>query len=223
MDGQIPEQGAARGSGPRPGASRHSRRSDGERSYRAIMDAATRLATERGLDGLSISELAAATGMSKGGLYAHFGSKEELQLATVAVASDVMDTQVIKPALLLPEPIARLRALCENFLTYAQHTYSGGCFFASVSSEFDTRPGAVRDRIVELHTAWMRLLADLIEGAREAGQLDTRGKEPAQLAFELDSLLHLANDSYVLHQDTEQLRYARRGVAWLLEQHTPDH
>jgi AcrR family transcriptional regulator len=186
------------------------------------MQVAPRLATERGLDGLSIAELAAATGMSKGGLYAHFGSKEELQLATIAAAAEIVETQVIEPALCLPEPIARIRALCENFLDYAQHTFSGGCFFASASSEFDTRDGEVRDRIAEHHAAWMRLLTDLIDDAFEAGQLNSRGKEAAQLAFELNSLLHLANDSYVLHKDPEQLNYARRGIAWLLEHHTPD-
>lgn len=185
------------------------------------MEAAAKLATERGLDGLTISELAAETGLTKGGLYAHFGSKEELQLATVEAAAEIWDTRVAGPALARPEPIDRLRALCENFLTYAQHAFPGGCFFAAASSEFDTRPGPVRDRVAEYDTGWMRLLTDVITDARQAGQLDTRGKEPAQLAFELDSFLHLANDSYVLHRDPEQLRHARTAVSWLLEQHTP--
>ena len=187
------------------------------------MEVAPGLATERGLDGLSLSELAAATGMSKAGLYAHFGTKEELQLAIVDAAADIMNAKVIEPALRLQEPIARLRALCENFLAYAQHTFPGGCFFAAASSEFDTRAGTVRDRIAEQHTAWMKLLADIIEAAAQAGQLDTRGKEPALLAFELAGLMHQANDSYVLHQDPEPIQYARSGIAWLLEQHAPDH
>jgi AcrR family transcriptional regulator len=90
------------------------------------MLAATRLVTERGLDGLSISGPAAATGMSEGGLNVHFGSKQELRLATVAAAADIMDSQVTSPALPLPEAIARLRAPCENFLTHAEHTFPGG-------------------------------------------------------------------------------------------------
>jgi AcrR family transcriptional regulator len=222
MDGHTLEREAAGESGLRPAASPRKRRSDGERSHRAIMDAATRLATERGLDGLAISELAAETGLTKGGLYAHFGSKEQLQLATVDAALEIVAAQVVGPALSLPQPIARLRALCENFLTYAQHTFPGGCFFAAAGSEFDTRTGAVRDRLVEYGTSWMKLLTDVIGDACEAAELDVHGKKPAQLAFELNSFLHLANDAYVLYQDPEQFDYARTAVARLLEQHTPD-
>jgi AcrR family transcriptional regulator len=222
MDSQTPEQGVTTGGAPRPPASRRARRSDGERSYRAIMEAATSMATERGLDGLSIADLAVATGMSKGGLYAHFGSKLELQLATIAAAADIMNAQVIGPALSAPEPIARLRALFENFLIYAQHTFPGGCFFASAGSEFGARAGDVRELLVKHHIAWTSLLTDIISDACEAGQLDIRDKEPTQLAFEFDSFLHMANDSYVLHRDHEQIQRARRAVAWLLEYHSPD-
>jgi AcrR family transcriptional regulator len=218
MDDDTP--GGARPPRAAPG---RGRRSDGERSYQAIMEVAPGLATERGLDGMSISDLAAATSMSKAGLYAHFGTKEELQLAIIDAAARIMDARVTEPALRLQEPIARLRALCENFLDYAQHTFPGGCFFAAASSEFDTRAGAVRDRIAEQHTAWMKLLADTVEAAVQAGQLDTRGKDPAQLAFELASPMHQANDSYVLHQDPQQIQHARTAITWLLEQHTPHH
>src|SRR5215216_3859447 len=94
---------------PRP-----KRRSDGERSRNAILREATRLATVEGIDGLSISRLADAVGMSKSGLFAHFGSKEELQLATIDSASTVYDELVVEPALLAPSPLARLRQLAEN-------------------------------------------------------------------------------------------------------------
>lgn len=198
------------------------RRSDGERSHRSIMEAATALATVRGLEGLSIGELAAATGMSKGGLYAHFGSKQELQLATIAAATEIVAAQVTRPALRLREPITRLRAVCENFLLYAERTFPGGCFFASVSAEMDTRAGIVRDHIAEQHTEWMNLLTELVDDAREAGELNMREKKPAQLAFEIDAYLHLGNDAYVLHQEPEQLNYARSAICRLLDQHTPD-
>src|SRR5947209_20114804 len=107
------------------------RRSDGEKSRTAILDEASRLATLEGIDGLSIGRLADAVGMSKSGLFAHFGSKEELQVATVEAASAVFTEQVIEPALAAPTGIERLRQLADNFLRYVEGVYPGGCFFAS--------------------------------------------------------------------------------------------
>ena len=104
------------------------RRADGERTRHAILDAATRLAQ--------------TTGMSKSGLFAHFGSKEELQLATIGAAEDVFRTEVLDPSLAEPEGLPRLRALCERFLDHVeQGVFPGGCFFASAAAELDTRPG----------------------------------------------------------------------------------
>jgi AcrR family transcriptional regulator len=221
MNGQVPGGQAVRAAGthlPPPG---RKRRSDGERRHRAILEAATRLATERGLEGLAISELAAATGLSKPGLHAHFGSKEQLQMAAIEAAAEIAYTQVTGPALALPEPVDRLRALCENFLIYAQRTFPGGCFFAAAAAEFNTRPGAVRDRIAEYQAGWTTVLTDVIGQAYQVGQLDALGKEPAQLAFELNSYLDLANGAYALHRDPEQIRRARQAISWLLELHTP--
>jgi AcrR family transcriptional regulator len=210
------------GADSRPEQREHRRRADGERSYRAILQAATRMATERGLDGLSINELAIETGMSKGGLYAHFGSKEALQLATVAEAAQLQATLVREPALQLSDPLAQLYALCDNFLTYVRQAFPGGCFFASTGAEFDTRPGPVRDAVAERHRGWERLLTNTVERATGTGQLDLRGKEPVQLAFEINAFLHLGNDAYVLHQDPQVLERARQGTKWLLRQHVPD-
>lgn len=188
------------------------RRSDGEHSHAAILEAAMRLSTVEGLDGLSIGDLAKHIGMSKSGLYAHFRSKEELQLATVKAALEVTEAQVTRPALDRPDALGRLTALCENFLAYAQNVFPGGCFFASAAAELDTRPGPVRDVLAEHHKAWAGLLVGLIEDAQRDGSIDSR-EDPVQLAFELNSFLHLANDSYVLIQDTETLERARRSVA----------
>jgi AcrR family transcriptional regulator len=207
--------------GPPPAPSGRKRRSDGERRHRTILEAATSLATERGLEGLTISELAAATGLTKPGLHAHFGSKDQLQLAVIEEAAGIAYAQVTGPALALPEPIDRLRALCEKFLVYAQHTFPGGCFFAAAAAEFDTRPGPVRDRIAMYQAQWMTVLTDVIAEAYQVGQLNPLGKEAAQLAFELNSFLDLANAAYTLHRDPEQFRHARQAVSWLLEQHTP--
>jgi hypothetical protein len=111
-----------------------------------------------------------------------------------------------------PDALGRLTALCENFLTYSQNVYPGGCFFAPAGAELDTRPGPVRDVLAELHKGWADLLVRLIEEAQRDGSVDAR-EDPVQLAFELNSFLHLANDSYVLIQDPVTMERARRSVA----------
>ena len=127
------------------------RRSDGERSRNAILREAGQLATVEGINGLSISRLAEAVGMSKSGLFAHFGSKEELQIATIEAARAVFTAQVIDPALAAPTGLDRLRQLVENFLRYVEGgLYPGGCFFASVAAEMAMRPGPVRDGAVQV-------------------------------------------------------------------------
>src|SRR5213595_2257018 len=126
------------------------RRADGERSRRTILDAAAKLATIDGLEGLSIGRLAAHIGMSKSGLYAHFGSKEELQLATIETASEIFSADVVAPAEQAPTPLAKIEALCEQFLFHVERrVFPGGCFFASAAAEFDTHPGAVKERIAD--------------------------------------------------------------------------
>ena len=125
------------------------RRSDGERSHGAILDEAARLATVEGIEGLSLARLADAVGMSKSGLFAHFKSKEELQLATVEAASSVFAEQVTEPAALASSGLDRLRLLTDGYLSYLEaETFPGGCFFASTLAEMDTQPGPVRDRLV---------------------------------------------------------------------------
>ena len=154
----------------RPAGERR-RRSDGERSRRAILDASARLATVEGIDGLSIGRLAQAIGMSKSGLYAHFGSKEELQLATIDTAEEVYETDVIEPAMKLPDGLPRVEALCERFLTHIESgVFPGGCFFASVAAELDTRPGPVRDRIAAFQSRWSELIASGLRAGQRAGR-----------------------------------------------------
>src|SRR5712671_5327254 len=120
-------------------------RSDGERSRTAILNEAARLATVEGISGLSISRLADAVGMSKSGLFAHFGSKEELQLATIETANILFDEQVLEPAASATSGLERLRRLLDGYLRYIEvDTFPGGCFFASALAEVDMQPGAVR-------------------------------------------------------------------------------
>jgi AcrR family transcriptional regulator len=192
-------------------------RADGERSRRAILDAAARLATVEGLDGLSIGRLAEHVGMSKSGLYAHFTSKEALQLATIEAANAIFAEDVVAPAVAAETPLERLEALCERFLSHVERAvFPGGCFFASVAAELDTRPGPVRDRAAEVVSWWSQLHHAAIVEAQAAGQLDP-GEDAAQLAYELGSLLLFANASYLLGGGGEALERARRGIRRRLE------
>jgi AcrR family transcriptional regulator len=196
-------------------------RSDGARSRLAILDTAVALTTVVGLDGLSIGGLADRAGISKSGLYAHFGSKEELQLATIEVATDRFLTTVVRPALARPGPLPRLHALCENFLSRLENdALPGGCFFVSVNAEFDTRPGAVRDRLTELHTSWLRTLQTQYAEVQAAGLLSGEAS-PEQAAFELNAYLHMANNMYVLYRDAVYLQLARRSIANRLRSSRP--
>jgi AcrR family transcriptional regulator len=123
--------------------------------------AAASLASVDGLEGLSIGNLAAATGMSRGGLYAHFGSKQELQLATVEEGGRIFQEEVVQPALAAPPGLAQLIAVCEAFFDHLRRrTFSGGCFMASAALEMGTRPGPVK----ELVAVFQSQLAALIRG-----------------------------------------------------------
>ncbi len=197
------------------------RRSDGERSRAAILREAAQLATVEGLDGLSISRLADAVGMSKSGLFAHFGSKEELQLATVETASELFDEIVIGPALAAPTGIERLRALCENYLRHVEgDVYPGGCFFASAAAELDTRMGPVRDRAVAIVGNWLGHQQQAARDARAEGAIDA-SEDPEQLAFELEAYLMCANQMFVIGRDPGSIAQARRAIERRLAQAAP--
>jgi AcrR family transcriptional regulator len=189
------------------------RRSDGQRSRRLILDTAGRLATLEGIDGLSIGRLAQEIGMSKSGLYAHFGSKEELQLATVAAAEEVFEADVIEPALRAGDGLARVEALSERFLSHVERAvFPGGCFFASVSAELDTRPGPVRDRVAAVQTRWAQLVAAALSVAQSRGELDP-GASVEQLTFEINAILAQANTVFLLYGDRGVFAIARRAIA----------
>ena len=188
------------------------RRADGERSRQAILRGAANLATTEGLRGLSIGELAAHIGMSKSGLYAHFGSKEELQLATVETAREIFDAEIVEPAQAIADPLERLHALCEGFLSYLERrVFPGGCFFASTTAELDTHPGSVKDAVESVQRHWMEQLQQLIHEAQQAGSLAST-EDPAQLAFELEAYLLMGNAAFVLDNDPSALRQARAAI-----------
>src|SRR5436190_3427822 len=169
------------------------RRSDGERSREAILHEAARLATVDGLDGLSLGRLADTVGMSKSGLFAHFGSKEELQLATVQAARVTFDELVIDPASGSRPGLPRLRAYVERFLDHVEEgVFPGGCFFISAVSELDAHPGPVRDGAVAFSQRWLGLLAEEVGAGQAAGELDPAA-DPPQVAFELNAFMVLGN------------------------------
>jgi AcrR family transcriptional regulator len=193
----------------------------GERTRNAILERAAALATEEGLEPLSIGRLAEATGMSKSGLFAHFGSKEELQLATVDHAASLFVAEVIDPARAAPKGVARVWALCDRMIDYDERqVFPGGCYFAATSSEFNNRPGAVRDRIEEMMRSWLSYLEHAVEQAQEAGELDP-GLSARQIAFQLDAFAQASNAQFQLFRDERVFADARRAVQERLESLRP--
>jgi len=192
------------------------RRSDGERTYAAIVRAAAELATIDGLHGLSIARLADHVGISKSGLYAHFRSKEELQLATIEAAGEIFEEEVVRPT--EGERTARgtLEALCERFFSHVERrVFPGGCFFAAASAEVDAHEGRVRDRVAEFMLGWIENLRELVEAAQREGAIPP-DEDPAQLAYELEAAMMLANNLFVLTNDPATLERGRRAVRRLL-------
>ena len=188
------------------------RRSDGERSRKAILQEAARLATVEGINGLSIGRLAEAVGMSKSGLFAHFGSKEELQLATIETAHALFHELVIEPALVATTALGRLRQLIELFLRHVENkVYPGGCFYVSVGVELGAQSGPVRDEAVALSAGWMRLVVDTIREAQAEGSIAAE-EDAEQLAFDLTGYLLLGNTQFVATQDPATIDRARHAV-----------
>ena len=184
-------------------------RADGQRTRDAIVREAVSLATVDGLEGLSIGNLAAALGMSKSGLYAHFGSKQELQLATVDEAGRLFQADVIDPALVAPAGLPQLVAVCDAFFDYLQRrTFPGGCFFAGAVVEMGTRPGPVKERVAAFQGAFVAMIRQFAVTALEHRQLPA-DEDPDQLAFELTGIILAANTNFVLRDDTAALDMAR--------------
>jgi AcrR family transcriptional regulator len=187
-------------------------RADGQRTRGTILRAAASLATVDGLEGLSIGNLAAAIGMSKSGLYAHFGSKQELQLATVEEAGRILDQEVVQPALAAAPGLAQLVAACEAFFDYLRRrVFPGGCFFVSAALEMGTRPGPVKEQVAALQSGFVALVRGFAVTAIEQQELPAR-EDPDRLAFELYGIMLAADANFVLHDDPTVLNLARQVV-----------
>ena len=195
-----------------PGATTRATRSDGERSRRAILQTAARLATTHGLDRLSIADLASHAGMSKSGLYAHFGSKEELQLATIDTAEEMFEAEVLAPARRVAPGRDGLVALSDAFIAHLRNrVFPGGCFFDSVAAELQSRPGPVRDRIAAFQAGWQALIHGHLAAARDVGDLPPDA-DLEQLTFDVNAYLAMAHTLFTFTGDERALDRAARAV-----------
>ncbi len=184
----------------------------GARTRESILRVAVNLASVEGLEGLTIGRLADELKMSKSGLFAHFGSKEELQLATVGMAQTIFVDHVVRPALARPAGMPRLWALCENWLEHVEtRVFEGGCFFTAASFEFDSRPGPVRESIVAAMRKWLGTLSRAVDEARKAGHLNPC-VDPQKFAFEIYSLAIGAHWGHQLLGDKKALSNARTTI-----------
>ena len=193
------------------------RRLRGARTRQLILSHAARLASAEGLEAVSLQRLATDLGISKSGLFAHFGSKEELQLATIEEAGRIFTDEVLRPGLAPPRGLARVRALCEAFLSYVEReVFPGGCFFEATMAEFDSKPGAVRDAIAASKGYFGASLVRAVREAQAAGEIDA-AVDPEQLGWELGCLLAGANGHHVAGGGLIALERARRAIGWRLE------
>jgi AcrR family transcriptional regulator len=156
----------------------------GAATREAILARSYALACRNGLEGLTIGLLAEQVGMSKSGVFAHFGSREDLQLSTLDFAGELFARSVLEPALKEQRGLPRLRAIFANWAEWVRHDQDGGCIFLAAASEYDDRPGAIRDRLLALESAWREQLARAAQQAVDAGDLDA-STDPAQFAFEM--------------------------------------
>jgi AcrR family transcriptional regulator len=181
----------------------------GLRTRDAILASAVDIASVHGLDGLTVGSLATQLRMSKSGLFAHFGSKEELQLATVEVARQIFIDKVTRPAIAAPKGMPRLWGLINQWLVLVEkRVFSGGCFFSAASFEFDSKRGVVHDRIAAIMREWMDVLTRAVEQAQKADHIRQK-VNPTRLAFEIHGVAMGAHWAHQLLDDKQAYSRAR--------------
>jgi AcrR family transcriptional regulator len=154
--------------------------------------------------------------MSKSGLYAHFKSKEELELATIDAAAEIFENDVLRQVPESHRGTARVMALAEAFLQHlARRVYPGGCFFATVGAQLAPRPGRARDRVSRLQEEWARQFIAALRQARDDGEIQPNA-DLDQLAFEITAMLFRANFSWIMTEDERALNQARMGIRAVL-------
>lgn len=184
----------------------------GRQTRAQILRAAMDIASVKGLSGLSIGELAGRLGMSKSGLFRHFGAKEQLQLATVEAAVSVFEAEVVAPAMAAPPGVDRVRALMHAWVGYLERdVFPGGCFFAAAAADVDSQPGPVRDRIAATGRAGIAAITADVETAQHRGEIRA-DIEARQLAFELHAYAMEANWALLLLDDDGAGERARTAI-----------
>lgn len=156
----------------------------GATTREAILARSYALACVNGLEGLTIGGVAEQVGMSKSGVFAHFGSREDLQLATLDLGGELFIRDVLLPALKHKRGLPRLRAIYANWSEWVRHEDDGGCLFLAAASEYDDRPGPIRDRVIQQEADWREQLARAVQLAVDAGEL-AADTDPVQMAFEI--------------------------------------
>lgn len=193
------------------------RRARGDASRRAVLTFATDLASVGGLDGLSIGQLADASGHSKSSIAGLFRNKEGLQLATVAAGREVFMTVVVERAREHERGLARLVALMHHLIEYSRtRVFTGGCFFAAITADVDSKPGPVRDAVRLAMTQWYEYIRRQVQHAAEAGELVLDDEGIEQLSFALPALYEQANARSLLDDSDRPYVLASRGMCDLL-------
>jgi AcrR family transcriptional regulator len=188
------------------------RQARGLRTREAILARAVDIASVEGLDGLTVGSLAQQLRMSKSGLFAHFGSKEDLQLATVETARQIFIEKVTRPAIAAKKGMPRLWSLLDHWLALVEkQVFEGGCFFSAASFEFDSRHGVVRDRIAAIMHEWINVISQAVYKAQKAGHLDPK-MDPTRLAFEIHAVAMGAHWAFQLLDDRHAYPRARTTV-----------
>jgi len=187
-------------------------RSDGIRSRETILRTAANLATVRGLEALSLGELAAEVGMSKSGMYAHFGSKEELQLATVAAARSIFEEVVLEPAGAYPPGRDGLIALADLFMEHIrERVFPGGCFFDATAGELLAHPGPVLDAVMDVRRGFRQRFHEHLMAAAAAGDVPA-GADLEQLEFDVMAGMSLGQEMFRVQGDGRSIDLAERAV-----------
>jgi AcrR family transcriptional regulator len=191
----------------------------GQQTKASIVRAALALAEQLGLEGLSIGAVAERMAMSKSGVFAHFGSREELQLSVVAEYERLFTQEVFEPALALPRGLPRMHAMFDNWVKRVAQEIESGCLFISGAVEFDDRPGPVREALVRAVQAWLAALARAVQQATQAGHLSAQGQEE-QMVFEIHGLiLALHFEARFLNKPGALMR-ARQGFEHVLQRYS---
>jgi|APMI01.1.fsa_nt_gi AcrR family transcriptional regulator len=193
--------------------------SKGAATREAILDRAYMIAASAGLEGLSIGPLADAVDMSKSGVFAHFGSREELQLAVLDLAAERFGEHTLLPALAFPRGLPRLRALLANWLEWLRRD-RGGCLVLTAASEYDDRPGPLRDRMIHHHQRLRQMLARAVSMAVETGEL-RNDLDPDQAAFELSTIALSVQHDMAISDLGNATQRGQRMLEHLLDYYTP--